>query len=59
MFVSYNQLLKGMEQFGVYLTPLNHVAYHMSLCPTHYNHIVISDHLKQSMANTLYQRLQK
>jgi hypothetical protein len=58
MFVFYNQLLNGMEQFGVYLTPLNHVAYQMSLFPTHYNHIIISDHRRQSMANTLYQKLQ-
>lgn len=47
-----------MEQFGVYLTPLNHVAYQMSLCPTYYNHITISDHHKQFMAKTLYQKLQ-
>ncbi len=40
-----------MEQFGVYLIPLNQVTYQMSLCPTHYNNIAICDYCKQSMAN--------
>ena len=58
MFVFYNQLLNGMEQFGVYLTPLHRVTYQMSLSPNSYNNITISEHRKHSMANTIYQKLQ-
>lgn len=43
MFVFYNQLLNGMEQFGVYLVPLNQVSYQMDLCPTHVNNILITE----------------
>jgi hypothetical protein len=58
MFVFYNQLLNGMEQFGIFLTPLNQVRYQMNPCPTHYKNIPLSDHRKHSMGNTLYQKLQ-
>jgi hypothetical protein len=33
MFVFYNQLLNGMEQFGIYLIPLQKVVYQKSLSP--------------------------
>jgi hypothetical protein len=43
MFVFYNQLLNALEQFGVFLTPLNSVQYNESLCPAIYNDLVITD----------------
>lgn len=58
MFVFYNQLLNGMEQFGVFLTPLNQVRYNDSLCPKAYNNVLITEQRYQSMASTLYQKLQ-
>jgi hypothetical protein len=34
MFVFYSQLLNGLEQFGVFLTPLSKVTYHQPTPPT-------------------------
>jgi len=58
MFVFYNQLLNGLDQFGVYLIPLNQVAYQKSLCPTKMHGFPITPWRKQMMASTLYQKLQ-
>lgn len=58
MFVFYSQLLNALEQFGVFLTPLNQVKYNVNLCPATYNSIVITEQRYQSMAKTLYQKLQ-
>jgi hypothetical protein len=58
MFVFYNQLLNGMDQFGVYLLPLNMVDYQKSLCPTEMHGITITPWRKQMMASTLYRKLQ-
>jgi hypothetical protein len=33
MFVFYNQLMNGMEQFGIFLIPLSNVGYNIDLCP--------------------------
>jgi hypothetical protein len=37
MFVFYNQLMNGMEQFGIFLIPLSNVGYNIDLCPLQYN----------------------
>jgi hypothetical protein len=58
MFVFYNQLLNGMEQFGFYLIPLQSVVYRKSLCPEKVNNIPITPWRKQAMASSLYQKLQ-
>jgi len=58
MFVFYNQLLNGMEQFGIYLIPLQSVVYRKSLCPEKVNNIPITPWRKQAMASSLYQKLQ-
>jgi hypothetical protein len=57
MFVFFNQLLNGMEWFGVFLVPLSKVKRTESLCPAWYGNILISTHGYQSMACTLYQKL--
>jgi len=56
-FVFYSQLMNSMEQFGIYLIPLYQVKYRTSLCPVEYDGILISEHRKQLMASTLYQKL--
>jgi hypothetical protein len=58
IFVFYNQLMNALEQFGIYLIPLNTVKYQVSLCPTHHNGIPIDTYRQQLMASTLYQKLQ-
>jgi hypothetical protein len=58
IFVFYNQLMNALEQFGIYLIPLNTVKYQVSLCPTHHKDIPIDQHRQQLMASTLYQKLQ-
>jgi hypothetical protein len=56
-FVFNSQLMNSMEQFGIYLIPLYQVKYRTSLCPVEYDGILISEHRKQLMASTLYQKL--
>jgi hypothetical protein len=58
MFVFYNQLLNALEQFGVFLMSLNQVQYNTSICPTTYNGFAITAQRYDSMAKTLYQKLQ-
>jgi len=58
IFVSYNQLMNGMDQFGIYLIPLNSVSYQTDLCPTHYQVVPIPPHRRRQMASTLYKKLQ-
>jgi hypothetical protein len=59
IFVFYNQLMNALEQFGIYLIPLNKVVkYQVSLCPTHHKGIPIDKYRQQLMASTLYQKLQ-
>jgi hypothetical protein len=58
LFVFYNQLLNSMEQFGVYLSPLDTVRYQESVCPAAYNHQPITPRHYRTMASTLYQKLQ-
>jgi hypothetical protein len=58
IFVFYNQLMNALEQFGIYLIPLNTVKYQVSLCPTHHKGIPIDTYRQQLMASTLYQKLQ-
>lgn len=58
MFVFYNQLMNGMEQFGIFLIPLNTVSYQTDICPTYYQGTLITNHRRTSMASTLYQKLQ-
>lgn len=58
IFVFYNQLMNGMDQFGIYLIPLNSVSYRTDLCPTHYQDIPIQPHCRRQMVSTLYQKLQ-
>jgi hypothetical protein len=59
IFIFYNQLLNALDQFGVYLTPLNQIKYQLNLCPTTYNHVPITEQWYQQMASTLYQKLQQ
>jgi hypothetical protein len=59
MFVFYNQLLNALEQFGIFLTPLNRIVYKNNLCPATYNGIPIAEKRYQQMASTLYQKLQQ
>jgi len=47
-----------MEQFGVYLSPLDTVKYKESVCPAYFNDFSITPHHYQTMASTLYQKLQ-
>jgi hypothetical protein len=58
MFVFYNQLLNALEQFGVFLIPLNNVKYNTSLCPTTYQSYIVTAQRYDSMSKTLYQKLQ-
>jgi hypothetical protein len=58
IFVFYNQLMNGMDHFGVSLLPLSQVKYQCSLCPTHVHDVEISPRRKQIMGSTLYQKLQ-
>jgi len=58
LFVFYNQLLNGMEQFGIYLSPLDNVRYQESVCPAEYNSFPITPRRYRMMASTLYQKLQ-
>jgi hypothetical protein len=50
--------MNGMDQFGIYLIPLNSVSYRTDLCPTHYQDIPIQPHCRRQMVSTLYQKLQ-
>jgi len=56
--VFYNQLLNGVEPYGVYLVPLAEAELNKSLCPTHYSGYPISPARRKAMAATLYQKLQ-
>jgi len=58
IFVFYNQLMNGMEQFGIYLIPLNSVSYQLDLCPLNYQNIPITAHCWIQMASTPHQKLQ-
>jgi hypothetical protein len=58
IFVFYNQMMNAMEQFGIFLVPLPEAKYQVSLCPNSYHGIPIDHHRKQTMAGTLYQKLQ-
>jgi hypothetical protein len=58
IFVFYNQLMNGMEQFGIFLIPLNNVSYQIDFCPPHYHNIPITPYQRTQMASTLYQKLQ-
>jgi len=58
VFVFYSQLMNAMEQFGIYLIPLNQVKYQCSLCPTAVNGLRIDEHRRMLMGSTLYQKLQ-
>jgi len=58
LFVFYTQLLNGMDQFGIYLSPLDMVRYQESVCPAKYNNRPITPHRYRTMASTLYQKLQ-
>jgi len=58
LFVFHTQLLNGMEQFGIYLSPLDTVKYQQSVCPAKYNHQPITPRRYRTMASTLYQKLQ-
>jgi hypothetical protein len=57
IFVFYNQLLNGMEQFGIHLLPLDKVSDQLDLCPAQVNGLPITEHCRQPMASTLYQKL--
>ena len=57
LFVFYNQLLNGMQQFGIYLSPLDNVRYQESVCHAEYNSCPITPHRYRQMASTLYQKL--
>jgi len=58
MFVFSNQLLNALEQFGVFLIPLNNVEYNTSLCPTTYQSYIVTAQHYDSMLKALYQKLQ-
>lgn len=58
IFVFYNQLMNGMEQFGIFLVPLHSVLYQINLCPTQYQNALITMHCHTQMASMLYQKLQ-
>jgi hypothetical protein len=58
MFIFYNQLSNSMEQFGIYLVPLNQVKHQVDLCPLQVNGVDITERCQQHMASTLYQKLQ-
>jgi hypothetical protein len=58
LFVFYNQLLNGMEQFGIYLSSLDTLRYQESVCPAYYNNQAITPARYKMMASTLYQKLQ-
>jgi hypothetical protein len=58
MFFFYNQLLNALEQFGVFLIPLNNVKYNTSLCPTTYQSYIVTAQCYDSMLKALYQKLQ-
>lgn len=58
IFVFYNQLMNGMEHFGIYLLPLDRVSYQVDLCPQQYQNIPIMAHRRTQMASTLYQKQQ-
>jgi hypothetical protein len=58
MFVFYTQMLNALEQFGIFLVPLNQVKHNTSLCPLYHNNIAITEQRYQSMSKTLYQKLQ-
>jgi hypothetical protein len=58
MFVFYNQLMNSMKQFGVCLVSLSKLKHNESVCPAQYSNIPITSRQYQSMASTLYQKLQ-
>jgi len=58
LFVFYNQLLNGMEQFGIYLSSLDTLRYQESVCPAFHNNQAITPARYKVMASTLYQKLQ-
>jgi len=58
LMVFYNQLLNGIEPYGVYLIPLAEAKINQSLCPESYNGIPITPACRKTMGGALYQKLQ-